>query len=192
MPPKPFEIPSLLPAAAPSSASRSGIVSTHSRHPGQSDVPSSGTLRHGLQSGSAHLRCAMRTEGVDRRERPALRGSFVRGLTSQFSCSLTVQFVVNRLSQIGFPSGISHKGMTMKKLLTPTTGLVAIVLAWMIGIPAQAYEAGAVAGGGTIEGKVIFNGAVETRKIIPNKDLQVCDGPRDEPLIDVGPDKGVQ
>jgi len=80
----------------------------------------------------------------------------------------------------------------MKKLVTPTTGLVAIVLAWMIGIPAQAYEAGAVAGGGTIEGKVIFNGAVETRKIIPNKDLQVCDGPRDEPLIDVGPDKGVQ
>ena len=80
----------------------------------------------------------------------------------------------------------------MKKLLALTTGLVAIVLAWMIGVPAQAYEAGPVTGGGTIEGKVIFNGAVETRKIIPNKDLDVCDGPRDEPLIEVGPDKGVQ
>jgi Carboxypeptidase regulatory-like domain len=58
--------------------------------------------------------------------------------------------------------------------------------------PAFAYEEGTVTGGGTIEGKVIYNGEVETRKIIPNKDLQVCDGPRDEPLIDVGADKGVQ
>jgi hypothetical protein len=82
--------------------------------------------------------------------------------------------------------------MTMKKPPTLTTGLVAIVLAGMIGVPAQAYEAGPVTGGGTIEGKVIFSGVVETRKIIPNKDLDVCDGPREEPLIEVGPDKGVQ
>src|ERR1700756_3636424 len=60
------------------------------------------------------------------------------------------------------------------------------------GVPAHAYEESPVAQGGTIEGKVIFNGAVETRKIIPNKDLDVCDGPREEPLIEVGPDKGVQ
>jgi hypothetical protein len=58
--------------------------------------------------------------------------------------------------------------------------------------PAFGYEEGTVANGGTIQGKVIFNGAVETRKIIPNKDLDVCDGPREEPLIDVGPDKGVE
>jgi hypothetical protein len=82
--------------------------------------------------------------------------------------------------------------MTMKKLLTPTTGLVAIVLAWMIGVPAQAYEAGPVTGGGTIDGKVVFNDAVPTQKIIPNKDVEVCGGIREEPLIDVGPDKGVQ
>jgi Carboxypeptidase regulatory-like domain len=73
---------------------------------------------------------------------------------------------------------------------------------WLIGVssmvmavattPAQAYEAGPVAGGGTIEGKVVFNGAVETRKIIPNKDVEVCGAPREEPLIEVGPDKGVQ
>jgi hypothetical protein len=71
-------------------------------------------------------------------------------------------------------------------------GVSSLVMAVATTIPAQAYEAGPVTGGGTIEGKVIFNGAVETRKIIPNKDLDVCDGPRDEPLIEVGPDKGVQ
>jgi len=80
----------------------------------------------------------------------------------------------------------------MKKLLTLTTGLVAIVLAGMIGVPAQAYEAGPVTGGGTIDGKVVFNDAVPTRKIIPNKDVEVCGGIREEPLIAVGPDKGVQ
>src|SRR6266481_5013264 len=79
----------------------------------------------------------------------------------------------------------------MKKLLTLTTGLVAIVLAGMIGVPAQAYEAGPVTGGGTIDGKVVFNGAVPTRKIIPTKDVEVCGGIREEPLIEVGPDKGV-
>ena len=80
----------------------------------------------------------------------------------------------------------------MKKLLTLTTGLVAIVLAGMIGVPAQAYEAGPVTGGGTIDGKVVFNDAVPTRKIIPNKDVEVCGGIREEPLIEVGPDKGVK
>jgi len=71
--------------------------------------------------------------------------------------------------------------------------IVASVIAIAIsGVSARAYEEGPVAQGGTIEGKVIFNGEVETRKIIPNKDLDVCDGPREEPLIEVGPDKGVQ
>ena len=59
-------------------------------------------------------------------------------------------------------------------------------------MPAFAYDAGTVTGGGTIEGKVVFNGAVPTRKIIPNKDVEVCGGIREEPLIEVGPDKGVQ
>src|SRR6266404_9282085 len=131
----------------------------------------------------------MRTGGFHRRERPALQRTFVRWLTSQFSNSLIVQFVVNRLSQIGFPPEIRTRGMTMKIPLTPTTGLVAIVLAWMIGAPAQAYEAGPVTGGGTIDGKVVFNDAVPTRKIIPNKDVEVCGGIREEPLIAVGPDK---
>ena len=45
------------------------------------------------------------------------------------------------------------------KHLTLTAGVSAIVLAGTIAIPARAYEAGPVTGGGTIEGKVVFNGA---------------------------------
>lgn len=57
---------------------------------------------------------------------------------------------------------------------------------------ASAYEAGTVTGGGSIEGKVVYNGPVQTRKIIPNKDVEVCGGIRDEPLIEVGADHVVQ
>lgn len=55
-----------------------------------------------------------------------------------------------------------------------------------------AYDVIAVSGGGRIEGKISFNGAVPVRKIIPTKDKDVCGGPRDEPQIRVGADKGVQ
>ena len=57
---------------------------------------------------------------------------------------------------------------------------------------AHAYDEGAVAGGGTIEGTVTFNGTVRTQKIIPTKDVDVCGGIREEPLIRVGPDKAVE
>jgi Carboxypeptidase regulatory-like domain len=57
---------------------------------------------------------------------------------------------------------------------------------------AFAYEAGTVSGGGSIEGQVIYKGPVETRKIIPNKDVEVCGGIREEALIDVGSDGAVQ
>ena len=43
-----------------------------------------------------------------------------------------------------------------------------------------------------IEGKVSFQGTVPIKKIIPTKDHEVCGGPRDEPQIRVGADKGVQ
>jgi Carboxypeptidase regulatory-like domain len=62
----------------------------------------------------------------------------------------------------------------------------------IVATPALAYDAGTVSGGGTIEGKIIYNGDVPTRKIIPNKDVEVCGGIRDDPLIDVGPDKAAQ
>jgi len=56
----------------------------------------------------------------------------------------------------------------------------------------QAYEAGAVSGGGSITGKVIYNGDVQTKKIIPTKDVETCGQPREEPLIEVAADKAVQ
>ncbi len=76
-------------------------------------------------------------------------------------------------------------------------GSVATVFALTVGavmgaVPALAYEAVTVSGGGTIEGKIVYNGDVPTRKIIPNKDVEVCGGIRDEPLIQVGPDHAVQ
>jgi hypothetical protein len=58
--------------------------------------------------------------------------------------------------------------------------------------PADAYEAVAVADGGSITGKVTFQGNVPTRKIIPTKDAQVCGGIREEPEVVVGPDKSVK
>jgi plastocyanin len=56
----------------------------------------------------------------------------------------------------------------------------------------QAYEAGSVANGGSIEGKVIYNGDVPTQKIIPTKDVETCGQPYERALIEVGSDKGVQ
>jgi hypothetical protein len=66
---------------------------------------------------------------------------------------------------------------------------------WMLGSasPASPYEAVSVADGGSIKGKVIFNGAPPPRrKIVPTKDREVCgSGVREVDLITVGPDKGV-
>ncbi len=70
--------------------------------------------------------------------------------------------------------------------------LLQIVPAAVVSIPALAYDVIAVSGGGKIEGKVVFQGDVPTKKIIPTKNREVCGGPRDEPLILVGPDKGVE
>jgi hypothetical protein len=58
--------------------------------------------------------------------------------------------------------------------------------------PAYAYDEGTVGGGGSIEGQIVYKGPVQTRKIIPNKDVEVCGGIRDEPLIQVGPDQAVE
>jgi Carboxypeptidase regulatory-like domain len=71
------------------------------------------------------------------------------------------------------------------------SGLFAVVAAVMV-VPAQAYDEGPVTGGGTIEGRVVFRDVVPKRKIIPTKDLDVCDGPREEPVIKVGADQGVE
>ena len=75
------------------------------------------------------------------------------------------------------------------------TGVSAVVLAMtMCPTPGftQAYEAGTVSGGGSITGKIVFNGAVPSKKVIPTKDVDLCGGPHEEKLVEVGPDKGVQ
>ena len=81
----------------------------------------------------------------------------------------------------------------MRRRKAPIAAYAAWALAVsMLAPPALAYDAGTVTGGGSIEGKVVYNGPVQTRKIIPNKDVETCGGIREEALIEVGPDKGVQ
>jgi hypothetical protein len=80
----------------------------------------------------------------------------------------------------------------MNKAFIFCSELFAIVAILTVGNPAQAYEAGTVAGGGSIEGTVFYRGAVPTKKIIPTKDVDVCGAPREEPLIRVGADQAVE
>ncbi len=81
----------------------------------------------------------------------------------------------------------------MRQRASSITALSAFALtAVMVATPAFAYDASAVSGGGSIEGRVIYKGPVQTRKIIPNKDVEVCGGIREEALIEVGPNQEVQ
>jgi hypothetical protein len=68
----------------------------------------------------------------------------------------------------------------------------ALALAALVAGPAAAYQVTTVSEGGTISGKVQFQGLVPTRKVIPTKDRETCGKIRDEPEVTVGPDKGVQ
>jgi hypothetical protein len=69
-----------------------------------------------------------------------------------------------------------------------------LLLAAVVAIPlhAAAYEVVPVTDGGTIKGKVVYQGSVPTKKIVPTKDQATCGSVRDEPEIVVGPDKGVK
>ena len=70
--------------------------------------------------------------------------------------------------------------------------LLASAFLLTIAQPTQAYDEGPVTGGGTIQGKIVFNGVSPTRKVIPTKDVEVCGGPYEETLVQIGPDKSVQ
>ena len=48
------------------------------------------------------------------------------------------------------------------------------------------YQEVAVSDGGTIQGKVVFNGTVKKKTVLPTKDKRVCGKLRKEPLILVG------
>jgi len=74
----------------------------------------------------------------------------------------------------------------------PLASLLAVLLLGAASGPAPAYDVVTVAGGGTLEGRVVFKGNVPIKKIIPTKNREVCGGPRDEPQIRVGSDQGVQ
>ena len=56
-----------------------------------------------------------------------------------------------------------------------TMALVALLAGAVPALPASAYEAGSVSGGGSIAGKVTFKGAApEPRQMAMSKDAQVC------------------
>ena len=71
-------------------------------------------------------------------------------------------------------------------------GLVAALATAMPIVPAHSYEVGAVEGGGSIEGTVVYRGNVPMKKIIPTKDTEVCGVPREDPLIRVSADQAVE
>ena len=48
------------------------------------------------------------------------------------------------------------------------------------------YQVAAVSGGGTIQGKVVYNGSIKKKTVLPTKDKRVCGRVRKEPLILVG------
>src|ERR1700704_4044657 len=87
--------------------------------------------------------------------------------------------------------GVKKKGLSSMLAATSIARLLQIIPVAVVSIPVLAYDVVAVPGGGKIEGKVVFQGDVPTKKIIPTKNREVCGGPRDEPLILVGPDKCV-
>ena len=48
------------------------------------------------------------------------------------------------------------------------------------------YQEAAVTGGGSIQGKVTYNGSIKKKTVLPTKDKRVCGKVRKEPLIFVG------
>ena len=71
--------------------------------------------------------------------------------------------------------------------------LFALSLIALFPRPAAAgYEVISVAESGSINGKVLFDGPVPTRKIVPTKDREACGKVHEEPVIAIGAGKGVQ
>src|SRR3989440_11697295 len=70
------------------------------------------------------------------------------------------------------------------------TRCLSVLAAAVLAVPAAAYEAVQVSDGGSIKGKVLYQGEIATKKIVPTKDAETCGAMREEPLIVVGADKG--
>lgn len=83
-------------------------------------------------------------------------------------------------------------GNVTKPFVFATRFVIVAAACFVVSIPAKAYdEVAAVADGGIVAGQVVFHGTVPTRQVIPNKDVDVCGGPREDPLIEAGPAGGV-
>ena len=81
--------------------------------------------------------------------------------------------------------------MRRSRVLVSLLAAVAMVAAATL--PAWSYQEVAVSDGGTIEGKVVFQGAPPSlRTVIPTKDKEVCGDIRKEPRIVLAPDNGVK
>jgi len=85
-----------------------------------------------------------------------------------------------------------RKVMTRARVTTLALAVAALAAGWPV--PGEPYEVVAVSDGGTIKGKVLFQGSPpDKRKVIPTKDRETCgSGVREVELILVGPDKAVQ
>jgi hypothetical protein len=82
--------------------------------------------------------------------------------------------------------------MKLSRMATAVLAVTAMVAG--LPFPAQPYEAVAVSDGGTIKGKVLFQGSPPAKKkVIPTKDREACgSGVREVDLILLGPDQSVQ
>lgn len=69
--------------------------------------------------------------------------------------------------------------------------ILAILVAASSPASAAAYQVVAVTDGGTIQGKIVYRGAIPTKRIVPTKDRDVCGAIREEPEVVVAADKGV-
>ena len=87
---------------------------------------------------------------------------------------------------------VMERGVAVNMKLNVLSGLLVILATAITSAPAQSYEVGAVTGGGTIEGVVVYRGDVPTKRIIPTKNVETCGGPREEPLIRVGAGQTVE
>lgn len=72
------------------------------------------------------------------------------------------------------------------------TYLTILTMTTLFAMPVAAkYKEGKVSNGGSIKGKIVFNGSVPTKRIVPTKDKDVCGNMRKEPRIMVGGGNGV-
>ena len=74
----------------------------------------------------------------------------------------------------------------------PILGLTCALSLAGASYPLQAYQEIEVSDGGSVQGRIVFNGRVPEKTIIPTKDSEICGKMRKEPEILVGADHGVQ